>query len=78
MTMQITAPQAQKRCCFIKISSCAETSSSLCVLNYDSRRSAPCITKSDGFVPVQTFLRYWAGVTPYCRRKAALNWLTLL
>ncbi|ERK58272.1 hypothetical protein HMPREF1545_02623 [Oscillibacter sp. KLE 1728] len=37
MIMQITAPQAQKRCCFIKISSCLETSPSLRVLKHYSR-----------------------------------------
>ena len=39
MIMQITAPQAQKRCCFIKISSCPETNMSLCVLKHYSRCS---------------------------------------
>ena len=38
MIMQITAPQAQKRCCFIKISSCPETNMFLYVLKYYSRR----------------------------------------
>ena len=36
MTMQITAPQAQKRCCFIPISSCPETNSFLRILRYYS------------------------------------------
>ena len=40
MTMQITAPQAQKRCCFIEISSCSETNASRCVLKYYSRWDA--------------------------------------
>ena len=40
MTMQITAPQAQKRCCFIEISSYTETSSSLCVFEWYSRHPA--------------------------------------
>ena len=33
------------------------------------------ITKTDDVVPVQTSFRYLAGVIPYCRRKAAVNWL---
>ena len=78
MTMQITAPQAQKRCCFIEISSCSETSSFRHVVRYYSRWDALCITESDGVMPVQTFFRYMVGDMPYCRRKAAENWLALL
>ena len=59
MTMQITAPQAQKRCCFIPISSCPETNSSLRVLRYYSRGRTLCITKSDKVMPVRTFFDTW-------------------
>lgn len=71
MIMQITAPQAQKRCCFIALTPLK----ALECLDIVAETKAVCRCQKGREVAVSDIFLYWPGVMPYSRLNAVLNWL---
>ena len=71
MIMQITAPQAQKRCCFIAVTPL----NALECLIIVAEKVGVCRCQNGRRVAVSDILLYWPGVMPYSRLNTALNWL---
>src|SRR5699024_1752000 len=69
--MQITAPQAQKRCCFIAVTPL----NALECLIIVAETVGVCRCQNGRGVAVSDIFLYWPGVMPYSRLNAALNWL---